>query len=270
MGERRVGGWRSQSLGNANPIRVIPESWERKVQKKNAYLKRKVGQLPSVSHHIVLWVWWHRWVGPPKKVTRDQLLWLCSLSYCRITYYHSLLLQPLLGKYENFFLFFLGSCNGFSPQFRLLPLQQREATTTTDHSTPFGTESKSQGSWKADLSITLGILFVYWFCFSIWKPRKLLLLCVPESKRAIFPCMQTAKKILHFSWGNQRVFFCRNLTFLEHPLYNKQFTLSWSFISYAKVKSLEETLFSLPLPSRLDIMNMHNLAYFLAPSRQTN
>ena len=95
-----------------------------------------------------------------------------SLSYCRITYYHSLLLQPLLGKYENFFLFFLGSCNGFSPQFRLLPLQQREATTTTDHSTPFGTESKSQGSWKADLSITLGILFVLVLLFNLKASRK--------------------------------------------------------------------------------------------------
>ena len=105
MGERRVGGWRSQSLGNANPIRVIPKSWESgRGTEKNAYLKRKVGQLPSVSHHIVLWVWWHRWVGPPKKVTRDQLLWLCSLSHTAglhtttLSYYN-----PYLGNMKTFF-----------------------------------------------------------------------------------------------------------------------------------------------------------------------
>ena len=196
VGEAKV--WATQIPYVSSP------SLERERYRKNAYLKRKVGQLPSVSHHIVLWVWWHRWVGPPKKVTRDQLLWLCSLILQDYILPLSPITTPTWEIWKLFFVLpwflqrFFSSISASSVATERGYYNNRPFDPIW-HRIKITRVLKSWSVYNVRHSLCVLVLL-----FNLKEPRKLLLLCVPESKRAIFPCMQTAKKILHFSWGNQR------------------------------------------------------------------
>ena len=129
--------------------------------------------------------------------------------------------------------FFLGFCNGFSSQFRLA-FRCNNNRKKRSHSTPFGTESKSQGSWKADLSITLGILFVLVLLFNLKasrKPSGCLIL------NAIFHACKLQSKCYIFHETNQSFFLVCSLLFSIFWHSASINNSKWSFISYAKVKS---------------------------------
>ena len=134
--------------------------------------------------------------------------------------------------------FFLLFSLAFATVF-LLNLGLPSVATTTgkkrNHSTPFGTESKSQGSWKADLSITLGILFVLVLLFNLKasrKPSGCLIL------NAIFHACKLQSKCYIFHETNQSFFLVYSLLFsiFWHSAASIN-NSKWSFIFYAKVKS---------------------------------
>ena len=162
--------------------------------------------MPSVSHHILCGCGDNvELVGgpPPKKVTRDQLLWLILLCSRRLHTTSSttpIYNNPTLEIWKLF-----SSSLAFATVFLLNLGFFRCKTTRKRPFDPIWHRIKpSQGSWKADLSITLGILFVLVLLFKACrnkegKPKWLYSECY-------FPCMQTAKQMLHFSWGNQSFF----------------------------------------------------------------